>query len=179
MPRIVIFDELATPQRVLSTPGPSANTADYAGRSDALIDPDLSALVTTSPEGHFVTFIVPSKYWKHEAGAIVSYTAGEIATQDAADAAAQDLGTREGAKEEFVGFNSHSLVMRAFADILKDEFNDVRQWIEAFKAEVAAANNLADLKTRVAGLPAMPDRTLAQIRNQIDIRTDGGTVDIG
>ena len=58
-----------------------------------------------------------------------------------------------------------------------DEINLLRQWLVAFKAEVAAATSLADLKTRVATLPNMPDRTVAQARNAIHAKIDAGEVD--
>ena len=61
-------------------------------------------------------------------------------------------------------------MMIAFADILKDEFNSLRQWQMSFKSEVAAAANLNDLKTSVAALPDLPDRTLVQFKTAITNR---------
>ena len=61
-------------------------------------------------------------------------------------------------------------LMIAYSDILKDEFNDLRQWITAFKVEVAAANNLGDLRARIATLPDLPDRTLVQLKTAIHNR---------
>jgi hypothetical protein len=58
----------------------------------------------------------------------------------------------------------------AQSDIIKDEINIVRGWTVSFKAEVAAANNLGDLKAGVATLPDLPDRTLAQLITQIKNR---------
>lgn len=66
---------------------------------------------------------------------------------------------------------------RAIVSILLDEMNVLRQWLASFKTEVAAAASLADLKTRVATLPATPDRTLAQAKTAIANKIDGGTVD--
>jgi hypothetical protein len=63
-------------------------------------------------------------------------------------------------------------IIRALAVTTLGEVNDLRQWIAAFKVQVAAATSLANLQTRVAALPAMPDRTKAQliaaIKNKID-----------
>lgn len=59
-----------------------------------------------------------------------------------------------------------------FALVSLDEFNILRQWIMAFKVEVAAATNLADLKTRVAALPNLPDRTASQIRGAVRTKID-------
>ena len=54
----------------------------------------------------------------------------------------------------------------------KTEMNILRGWITQFKADVAAANNLADLKTSVAAQPDLPDRTLAQLKTAIRTRID-------
>lgn len=62
-------------------------------------------------------------------------------------------------------------IMIALADTLNEyEFIKLREWIRAFKVEVAAATSLADLKSRVAALPAMNDHTLSQLRTQIENR---------
>jgi len=45
---------------------------------------------------------------------------------------------------------------------LIDELNLLRDWIVAFKVQTAAATSLANLQTRVAALPDMPDRTVPQ-----------------
>lgn len=68
-------------------------------------------------------------------------------------------------------------VLRAEASVLVDEINTLRQWIVAFKVQVAAATTLADLKTRVASLPNMPDRTLEQAKTAIKNTIAAGTVD--
>lgn len=68
-------------------------------------------------------------------------------------------------------------LIRAVAGVTMDELNAIRQWIEAFKAQVALATTLADLKTRVAALPAMPDRTLTQARTAIQAKITAGAVD--
>lgn len=65
-----------------------------------------------------------------------------------------------------------SRVEIAFAGVLADEINLLRQWLMSFKAQVAAATNLANLQTRVAALPNMPDRTLTQARNAIKDKID-------
>ena len=144
-----------TTQSIVSNPTP-------------LVNPDLSLLVG----------IVPFRYWKHDgAGAIVEYTAAEKSTQDTVETLAADLGTRQAGKDGLVGFNGRALLQRAFAAVMKDEFNIVRGWTRDFKSAVAAANNLGDLKTAVAALPTLPDRNLGQLRTAMDTRIDGGTID--
>lgn len=64
-------------------------------------------------------------------------------------------------------------ILRALAAVTLDEVNVLRQWIASFKSEVAGATSLADLKTRVAGLPSMPDRTAVQLRAAIENKLDG------
>jgi hypothetical protein len=61
-------------------------------------------------------------------------------------------------------------MMVAFADVLKDEFNILRQWEMDFKAVVAAASNLNDLKISVAAMDDLPDRTLTQLKTAIKDR---------
>lgn len=58
-------------------------------------------------------------------------------------------------------------VNRAIVLVSKDEINNIRQWLESFKAEVALASSLADLKTRVASLSSMPNRTSSQAKTAI------------
>lgn len=68
-------------------------------------------------------------------------------------------------------------LLRAAAAIMVDEINVLREWEVSFKAAVAAATNLANLQTRVAALPDLPDRTLAQAITAIKNKINGGTVD--
>lgn len=68
-------------------------------------------------------------------------------------------------------------VVRALALSVLSELNTLRGWLASFKTEVAAAASLADLKTRVAGLPATPDRTRQQLVNAILAKIDDGTAD--
>lgn len=68
-------------------------------------------------------------------------------------------------------------LIRAVADAARDSDNVLRAWLAAFKVEVAAATNLADLKTRVAALPAMPAISNATLRIAITNRVNDGTVD--
>lgn len=163
MSLIVIFDEAATPQKVLGVL-PSANTPDFDGRTDVLVNPDLSALDA-----------IPQAYWKHDTGAVIEYTQAEKDTQDAAESAAADAALRDGAKGQFSG--QPGLALRAFADIIKDEINVIRTWARDYKAVVASANNFSSLKSGVAGMADLPDRTLAQLKSAIEARVDSGSVD--
>lgn len=63
---------------------------------------------------------------------------------------------------------------RAVAAIMVDEINALRDWITAFKVATNAATSLADFKTRVAALPDLPDRTLAQAKSEFITKVQQG-----
>ena len=97
---------------------------------------------------------------------------------DAAEAAWENLRTRADAIAQGAsGKNADAKLKRAIAAVLLDEINTLRGWLTAFKAQVALATNLADLKTRVATLPNTPDRTLAQAQTALAAKINAGTVD--
>jgi hypothetical protein len=89
------------------------------------------------------------------------------------------VATVTSAQKEAVTFmqrqDGTSKAYRAVAALAVDEINTLRQWIVAFKVEVAAAATLADLKTRVAALPNLPDRTLAQAKAAFINKVNSGT----
>lgn len=58
-----------------------------------------------------------------------------------------------------------------------DEINLLREWITNFEAATAAATSLTDFKTRVAALPAMPDRTVQQAKTAIVNKINSGVSD--
>ena len=141
MSLVVVFDEGASPQKVLEVHA-SANTPDWDQRSDVLINPDLAAV-----NG------VPESYWKVVVADVLEYSQAEKDAQDAAEAAAEDLALREGAKGFFNGQIPIGLILRAFADIVKDEFNILRD------------------------IHGLAPRTLAQLKAAIQARVDSGDVD--
>lgn len=114
---------------------------------------------------------------------------GNAPTQAAIDAVASaDLS--EGAVAARAQVRLRALASAAFAAIEEgaardrgivlvavDEINLLRQWLTTFKAEVAAATSLADLKTRVAGLPNLPDRTPVQAKNAVTSKINAGGAD--
>lgn len=68
-------------------------------------------------------------------------------------------------------------VVRGLVLVLIDELNNLRGWIAAFKVQTAAATNLSNLQTRVAALPAMPNRTAQQARTAISGKITAGEAD--
>lgn len=97
---------------------------------------------------------------------------------DAAQAAYENLKSRTVA-DNLIDLDKTALlkIARAEAAVLIDEINLLREWIVSFKAATAAATSLANLQSRVAALPDMPDRTFAQAKTAIKAKIDGGTVD--
>lgn len=98
-------------------------------------------------------------------------------TGDAAQAAWENTDQRTAASAAVTDTNTPGKVYRGIAAVLVDEINILRQWLASFKTEVAAATSLADLKTRVATLPATPDRTLAQAKTAVQNAIAAGTAD--
>lgn len=67
--------------------------------------------------------------------------------------------------------------LRGILLLAMNENNLIREWLMAFQAATAAATTLADLKTRVAGLSAMPDRTASQLKTAVTAIENAGTAD--
>lgn len=92
--------------------------------------------------------------------------AAAFRTQSSADqatnAANQITANKESAKSFLSSQDARSRIERA---LLKVALNEVREWIAAFKAQVALATNLANLQSRIGGLPDM--RTVTQLQTQI------------
>lgn len=111
MANIVIFDEGATPQRVLKV-SKSIHEPPYFGRSDVLIDPDLSSLID------------PSMYWKHESGLIVGMTAQEKLDEDTRRALEETIANRL-AGEKWIDAKDATL-LRAIVILIRKEINKLR-----------------------------------------------------
>lgn len=117
----------------------------------------------------------PLRYWKHVSGAIQLMTQAERDAVDAAIASADQAAAKLSAKSNIDGNVGYD--KRALASIMVNEINSLREWIVSFKAAAAAATSLADLQTRVATLPDMPDRTLAQAKAAYKSLLDGIALD--
>ncbi len=83
------------------------------------------------------------------------------------------------AQKEAVTFmqrqDANAKALRAVAALAVDEVNTLREWIVSFQAAVAAASSLANLQTRVAALPNLPDRTFAQAKAAFINKVNSGT----
>lgn len=63
--------------------------------------------------------------------------------------------------------------LRRFGLVVLEQHNVTAAWIIAYKAAVAAATSLADLKTRIAEIPNTPQQfTPEQLKNAMDLKDD-------
>lgn len=163
----VIFDEAHVNERVLSML-PSIHAPDYIGRTDVVLYSHASDMPTLTE---------PMLYWRHDTDVIRDMTGPEKAALDVELAAAATQRIRDYGTEEIDATTGRGVRTRAIAELLVRENNLLRQWIMGFKAEVAAASNLNGLKTGVASLPNMPDRTLSQAKTAYINLINAGDVD--
>lgn len=140
MADIVIFDEAARPQRVLSYLK-SVHTPDYMDRPGVVINPDLNDL-----DG-----VVARKYWKHEEGKIVEYTEAEKTAQDLANATSADTAIRLSAKSQLDGFLDGALFKRALVAVLMDELNTIRATQGVSLPALTVSSLLSDINTKIDG----------------------------
>lgn len=110
---------------------------------------------------------VERRYLKKLSGEPVEMSSAEKVAVDDALAAEIEADLRANSKSQFDGNNQTALGLRCLAKVVLDEINTARKWTRDFKTEVAAATNLANLQSRVATLPTLNDRTLAQAKTAI------------
>lgn len=125
-------------------------------------DPDLSAVVG-----------FPSIYWTITGDIVTLMTQGERDAVDAAILADQitDEKTQAEAIHDLTSADSRAL--RSIVLLLVDELNSLRTQWRDFQTVVDAAANLGAMKTGVAGLPTLNDRTYSQARTAIGNKIQG------
>ena len=133
-----------------------------------LIDPTLTdGTAVRDPSGAYRVL----GYAKiNDAGTVRNATQGEIDTFEPAQTEDEDLQDAAGAVGLFHNHPRWRKLMTAYSDVIKDEINTLRGWTVDFKAAVAAAVNLGQLKTEVAAMPKLGDRTLSQFKTAIQNR---------
>lgn len=141
----------------------SVHTPDFPV-VDWILNPDLSPVAGVEP-----------RYWKIVGDAVLPMDAGERAAVDAAALTTSRTQAKAAAKAAIDGLDGY--VLRAMAANMLSEVNDLRTWITSFKAAVAAASSLTDLKNRVAALPNVPQRTVTQAKTAYKALLDGSTLD--
>jgi hypothetical protein len=65
------------------------------------------------------------------------------------------------------------LITKGLALTILDELNRIANRMRAFDAAVQAASTLQGMKTLVASLPAIPDRTAAQLKAAVKAKVEG------
>ncbi len=142
----------------------------YGSLQNAAIAADgISGVV--SPYNPATVVIHPSNL-QAAAQATINAFDGSQAAQDAWNAIPQSQ------KQAILLINlldANARAYRAVAALAIDEINALREWIVSFQAAVAAASSLANLQTRVAALPNLPDRTLAQAKTAFIAKVNSGT----
>lgn len=118
-----------------------------------------------------VTVIVSPSNLQNSAQSIINAFDGSQVAQDA-----WVESQRRAAAASFMDIlTENAKAYRAIAALTIDEINSLRQWVVNFKAQVALASNLTDLKTRIATLPNLSDRTLVQAKSAFLAKIESGT----
>lgn len=170
MPSVIIFD--TNNGRVLGFIKSTGNP-EYATRPDAIVYDD-----RTDPSEEAIKQLVDSvgiNYLKVANQALSEMTSQEKIDRDNSDAQQRLAEIKSGAVASIDGLDGYEL--RAIAKMMIDEINSLRQWIVEFKAAIAASSSMSDMKSRVALLPDMPDRTLTQAKTVYKGLINGSSID--
>lgn len=134
---VVVLYDLGTDRVLQHLRG--ANTPDYDVLPNALINPDLSLL-----DG-----IVPLKYWKHSAGAVVEMTAPEKSQVDTDETTALNTGNRAFVVAEIDAQTQLGVRIRALVDDYSKRLNytinrvrELQEDLQAIKASNGPADNI-------------------------------------
>lgn len=145
---------------------------------NTISNPNLSAvseLASTPFEAIGPTLIASYKVLN---GQVVSMTQQDKDNITAAQLASLLSSNRTSAKSYLDGTGDISMIEKAIVEgVVSQIANPLRQWIVAFKAQVALASTLADLKLRIATLPDMPDITFSQVKTYLKNKIDSGQID--
>lgn len=116
--------------------------------------------VELTPAAYDAASLIPQRYRQWNGSAVVEMTQPEKDAVDAAllAAAREALATRLDTVED---------ELRAFALTVLDELNLHAERITAILDAIDAAGNLGDVKTAVAVIPDVPQRTIAQLRTSV------------
>ncbi len=118
------------------------------------------------------TIVVSPSNMQTAAQPIINAFDGSQSAQDAWNLIPQE---RKSAVAFITLNDPNARAYRAVVALAIDEINTLREWIVSFQAAVAAASSLANLQTRVAALPNLPDRTLAQAKTAFIAKVNSGT----
>lgn len=132
----------------------SVNDPDYPTAS-WIHAPDLSAVAGFEP-----------KYWNISGDVVSLMSPAERAAVDAAELAA----ARDGIAGNIEAVQSYE---RAFAEVLLDEMNLHASRVTAILNAIDNNTTLANIRTAVAAIQDVPQRTLAQLRSALRAKLDG------
>ena len=165
MPNIFRYSNLTNRGEYLeSVPVPEGSYPD----GFYLESPDVVALINGD---------VPRIYWIRDGVTVREMTAQEKTDLDAEIAAVFLAGNRSTAGAIKDMASAEGIQWRALALMLLDEFNDLRKRDRDRTADVAAATNLANLKTLWAARADLSDRTIAQVKTAYQNKIDAGSAD--
>lgn len=148
---VYVFDPVTRHHRDYIT---SQHTPAYQGRTDVLIDPVL-------PVG------IPLIFTKETNGIVAAMSAAESNAVVLAVLSVEDASIRSSAVSPLKEFTGNGLLFRAFADLMKDGFNELRLEISVAKTNTA----------KFQGTPTLPPRTFAQLQTAITNKIAQHTVD--
>jgi len=153
---------------------------NYLHRTTKVYQTSVSTIDLIEPVGNYIqdpdlTAVVgfPSIYWTITGDIVTLMTQGQ---RDAVDAAIlADQITDEKTQAEVIHdlSSADSRALRAVVLLLVDELNSLRTQWRDFQTVVDAAANLGAMKTGVAGLPTLNDRTYSQARTAIGNKIQG------
>lgn len=155
---------------------PSLDPSPYLLRPDVLIFNDRTT--QTETEVQILLSTTPIRYFKKTGDPEISeMNPLEKAQVDDEIRLRRILFTRNLSSTSLRAIDSNAMLVRALAETAIDEINIIRRWDMSLKTAVAAASTLAQLKTNIAALPSLPDRTSLELRNSILNKILSGAAD--
>lgn len=155
---------------------PSNDPSPYLLRPDVLIFNDRTT--QTETEVQILLSTTPIRYFKKTGDPEISeMNPLEKAQVDDEIRLRRILFTRNLSSASFRAIDSNAMLVRALSEVAIDEINIIRRWDMSLKTAVAAASTLSQLKTNIAALPALSDRTSLMFRNSILDKISNGSAD--
>ena len=90
------------------------------------------------------------------------------ATIDAIDDTEATLWAEQARLTILVDYDKWSEREKAMLKLLLKDNNALRKWVNDFKTAISESSSLADVKTKVAALPDMPERTKPQVMKALE-----------
>lgn len=170
MPSVIIYDNEATPAQVTNFLV-SVDPTPYIGREDVKIYDN----ITLPSETEVKDFISGKqlKYLKVSGENVVDYTQQEKDALDQAETAALVSSQKTDAKNQQTANDANARLKRAIVKLSVDQLNVLRKRDRDRAVDVAAATNLADLKTRWAARSTLDDIAYDQAKTAIENLVDG------